>query len=216
VSRNPQLGYSALHMGSARELLQNSVDSLKKQSAHRTQISRIVQPFVSVFGGPIRLSTSPEELRPEESLVTVAPLLKQVAGKFTRPLARPDVSINQGASTLRLIPIGPSATYAGVVAGPRTGTEADPSLRQLGPAPQPLRAFPGFPGQRAPQNQNAPLGTGRLQTTKLGASFAMLARVRLYETDRKSRQWNELGFWPNNERCARASECSVKTKWCAH
>lgn len=178
MSRDPQLGHSALHMGSARELLQNSVDSLKKQSAHRTLISRKVQPFVSVFGGPIRLSTSPKKLRPEESLVTVAPNLKQAAGKFTRPLARPDVSINQGASTLRLISKGPSATYAGVIAGPRTDTEADPSFCQLGPAPQPLRAFPGFPGQRASQNQNAPLGTGRLQTTKLGASYAMLARVR--------------------------------------
>lgn len=166
-------------MGSARELLQNSVDSLKKQSAHRIQNSKILQPFVSVFGGPIRLSTSPEELTPEESIVIVAPLLKQVAGKLAKPITRCDVSTNRGASTLRPIRMGPSATYAGVLAGPRTGTEADPSSCQLGPAPQPLRAFPGFPGQRAPQNLNAPLGTGRLQTTKLGASFAMLAIVRL-------------------------------------
>ncbi len=196
-------------MGSARELLQNSVDSLKNRSAHKTQKSKIPEPFVSVFGGPIRLSTSPEELTPEESLVIVTPRLEQVVGKDAKPTARCHVSINRRVSTLRSISMGPCTTYAGVLAGPRTGTVADPSLCQLGPAPQPLRGFPSFPGQRAPPNQNAPLGTGRLQTTKLGASFAMITRPRGIRLT-GVRKWNKLGLWCNHERGARSSKCSVK------
>ena len=40
-------------------------------------------------------------------------------------------------------------------------------IHKVGPAPQPLR-FPGFPSQQAPQNRNTPLGSGRLQNTKIG------------------------------------------------
>lgn len=40
-------------------------------------------------------------------------------------------------------------------------------IPNLGSAPQPLQ-FPRFPGPQAPQNRNTPLGSGRLQNTKIG------------------------------------------------
>ena len=46
--------------------------------------------------------------------------------------------------------------------------QADHLAENLGPTPQPLRAFSGFAGQQAPQNRNPPLGSARLQNSKLG------------------------------------------------
>ena len=120
--------------------------------------------------GPIRFTTSPEQRTRDKPLVIATPSSEPVAGNSTTPITIGDVLINQGASTLRALPSGPCATYAKVVAGWSVDVEADLSSSHIGPAPQPLRAFPGFPGQRAPQNQNTPLGTGRLQTTKLGVN----------------------------------------------
>lgn len=131
-------------MGSARELLQDC--------------------------GPIRFSTSPEEFAPEENLSNIIPSTELVSRELARPVTSRAVSINRGTLTSRTIPKGPRATYAGVLAGTRARAETDPSKSRVGPTPQQLRAFSGFPGQRAPQNPNTALGTGRLQTTKLGAN----------------------------------------------
>ena len=44
----------------------------------------------------------------------------------------------------------------------------NPVFENAGPTPQPLRAFSGFAGQQAPQNRNQPLGSARLQNSKIG------------------------------------------------
>lgn len=49
----------------------------------------------------------------------------------------------------------------------KENADADLPVINAGPAPQPLR-FHGFTGQQAPQNRNTPLGTTRLQNTKIG------------------------------------------------
>ena len=126
--------------------------------------------------GPIRLSTSPEELLSGVSLVLVKPPLEPGALESTRTIPSRRLSTQDGTSVPIDIPAGPRTTYAGILAGQRTEVETDSSLSYLGTAPQPMRAFPGFPGQRAPQNQNTPLGTGRLQANKLGTISQGLSR----------------------------------------
>ena len=61
-----------------------------------------------------------------------------------------------------------STTYAKALSGREY--PADQNIGIVGPTPQPLRAFAGFAGQQVPQNRNPPLGSARLQNSKLGVS----------------------------------------------
>ena len=124
--------------------------------------------------GPIRLSTSPEELLSRISLVLVKPPSEPIARDPARSIQSGELCVEEGLSVPIDTPTGPRTTYAGILAGPTTEVETDPSFSYLGTAPPPLRAFPGFPGQRAPQNQNTQLGTGRIQNSKLGTALQAL------------------------------------------
>ena len=61
------------------------------------------------------------------------------------------------------------ATYARALLG--RGNQANRVIGPIGAPPPPLRAFAGFAGQQVPQNRNPPLGTTRLQNSKLGVSI---------------------------------------------
>ena len=89
----------------------------------------------------------------------------------TQPSQSPNIpaTTRQVISLRRQAPTGPRSTYATVLAGKSKPTGANISAASVGPGPQPLRGIPGFPGQQAPQNRTAPLGSGRLQNGKISA-----------------------------------------------
>ena len=155
-------------MISARELLQKSLDGLKKEPNRMAMDSQIPKIFISEPGGPTRLCTSPQELTSPDSTCVMKPPSEEKPRFNTKTIMADDEPVNQEPLALKGIGLQFRPSYAGVLSRQLTIAEADQSLRETGPAPQPLRAFPAFPGQRAPPNQNTPLSAGRLQTTKLG------------------------------------------------
>ncbi|MCJ1299565.1 hypothetical protein MMC08_002357 [Hypocenomyce scalaris] len=88
----------------------------------------------------------------------------------TQPSQNPKIpaTTRQEIPLRRQAPTGPRSTYATVLSGKSKPTGANISAAGVGPGPQPLRGIPGFPGQQAPQNRTAPLGSGRLQNGKIG------------------------------------------------
>ena len=80
--------------------------------------------------------------------------------------------------------------------------QTDSDIAYLGPTPQPLRAFSGFAGQQNPQNRNQPLGSARLQNSKIGGRLLSLTtdNITIADVNRIIRQWRKLGIWGNIER----------------
>ena len=85
-------------------------------------------------------------------------------------------------------------------------------IEYLGPTPQPLRAFSGFAGQQNPQNRNQPLGSARLQNSKIGGFSLSLTtdNINIADVNHTIRQWRKLGIWGNIERRTWSSQSSDK------
>ena len=81
-------------MGSARELLQNSLDGLKKENSTILR-SPVPQIFVSDSGRPARLLTSTKELLSVDNGLNKNQESKQAAENPIRPAAGDDVPLNQ-------------------------------------------------------------------------------------------------------------------------
>lgn len=80
--------------------------------------------------------------------------------------------------------------------------QTDSSVECLGPTPQPLRTFSGFAGQQTPQNRNQPLGSARLQNSKIGGCLLSLTTgvIIIADANHTIRQWRKLGIWGSIER----------------
>ncbi|KAL8741914.1 MAG: hypothetical protein Q9190_005538 [Brigantiaea leucoxantha] len=113
-------------------------------------------------------SSSPSTAQ-EGSILSSTSLADVVNGSLYQQAHRSDSNLLVKLSA-RLIPIWPRVICASVISGHYVKElVANGQSPSAGPAPQPLRAFPNFAAQQAPQSRTAPLGSGRLQSAnKLG------------------------------------------------
>lgn len=113
--------------------------------------------YRSLFGPHIPRTISPQEIELEPSSRVPALLGTSLHGR--RQFVPKDNSRSPRVP----------ATYARALLG--RGNQANRVIGPIGAPPPPLRAFAGFAGQQVPQNRNPPLGTTRLQNSKLGVSI---------------------------------------------
>ena len=130
--------------------------ALLREQTSPTRNALRTEAYTTLLGPNIQRTTSPEDL--EQLVIDHASASHQPPPDRTRrdPL---DVGIRLSKGT---------ATSTKALPG-RERT-ADRNVGFIGPTPQPLRAFAGFAGQQVPQNRNPPLGSARLQNSKLGVS----------------------------------------------
>lgn len=110
--------------------------------------------YTSIFGPHSPRPISPQEIGLDPS---------------SRAPALPDTSLHGRRQSVPKVNSRSSkvpATYAKALLG--RGRQANRAIGYIGPPPPPLRAFAGFAGQQVLQNRNPPLGSTRLQNSKLG------------------------------------------------
>ncbi|CAF9930261.1 MAG: hypothetical protein HETSPECPRED_007585 [Heterodermia speciosa] len=112
------------------------------------------EAYTSSFGTNCQRTVSPEDI--EQLVIDHASASRQ---PWQDRIRRGPRDVGSGSSKA-------PTTYAKALSGRER--PADRKNGSIGPTPQPLRAFAGFAGQQVPPNRNPPLGSARLQNSKLG------------------------------------------------
>ena len=131
--------------------------ALPSQQDSSTESASPEAGYTSIFGPHIPRTISPQKIELEPS--------SRVPALHDTSLLGRRQSVPKVNSRSPRVP----ATYAKALLG--RGSQANRVVDSTGAPPPPLRAFAGFAGQQVPQNRNPPLGSTRLQNSKLGVSI---------------------------------------------